>query len=296
MRDTRLGASRPSSSTRFRIRQKRWPHPPTPASSSSTSARNTRSSSRAGCARRTSTAKSIRTTSTTRSSAHSRRRASSFRAARTASPRATRRARRQAVWTAGRAVLGICYGMQTMAAQLGGTVESGKVREFGYAEVRARGHSALFRGIAGPHQCGRPRPARRVDEPRRQGHRAAAGIHAHRLVGEPAPIAAMADESRRFYAVQFHPEVTHTQQGTALLARFVHDICGCGNDWNMHDYVDEAVASDPRAGRRRRRPAGPVRRRGFVGRGGADPSRHRRPADLRVRRSRPAAAATKPSR
>ena len=66
-----------------------------------------------------------------------------------------------------------------------------------------------------------------------------------KLIGSSAAcgIAAMADELRRFYAVQFHPEVTHTKQGTALLSRFAHDICGCGNDWNMHDYVDEAVSA-----------------------------------------------------
>ena len=66
-----------------------------------------------------------------------------------------------------------------------------------------------------------------------------------KLIGsnDATPIAAMADESRRFYAVQFHPEVTHTRQGAAILARFAHDICGCGEDWNMTDYVAEAVAS-----------------------------------------------------
>jgi GMP synthase (glutamine-hydrolysing) len=145
------------------------------------------------------------------------------------------------VWTLGVPVLGICYGMQTMAAQLGGTVELGRVREFGYAEVRARGHSALFRDLED----------RRND----QGH----GLldvwmsHGDKVTALPpgfvlagssdaCAIAAMADESRRFYAVQFHPEVTHTKQGSAILARFAHDICGCGHDWNMRDYVGEAVA------------------------------------------------------
>ncbi len=79
-----------------------------------------------------------------------------------------------AVWSAGVPVLGICYGMQAMAQQLGGTVETGRVREFGYAQVRARGHSALFRDIQDRDQCRGSRPARRVDEPRRQGHGAAA--------------------------------------------------------------------------------------------------------------------------
>jgi len=146
----------------------------------------------------------------------------------------------QAVFELGVPVLGICYGMQTMAAQLGGAVESGKVREFGYAEIRAQGHSKLFDGIQ--------------DKSNAQGH----GLldvwmsHGDKVTklpqgfsviasNESTPIAAMADESRHFYAVQFHPEVTHTHQGKALLERFVHDICGCGKDWNMPDYISEAV-------------------------------------------------------
>ena len=146
----------------------------------------------------------------------------------------------QAVFDIGVPVLGICYGMQTMAVQLGGAVESGKVREFGYAEIRARGHSKLFSGIQ--------------DRANEQGH----GLldvwmsHGDKVTqlppdfvviasNEVTPITAMADEARRFYALQFHPEVTHTHQGKALLSRFVHDICGCGQDWNMPDYIPEAV-------------------------------------------------------
>ncbi len=146
----------------------------------------------------------------------------------------------QVVFDLGVPVLGICYGMQTMAVQLGGAVENGLVREFGYAEVRAQGHSALLREIQD-----------RVNE---HGH----GLldvwmsHGDKVTTLPAgfkiiasnpatPIAAMADEIRRFYAVQFHPEVTHTYQGKALIERFVHDICGCGKDWNMPDYISEAI-------------------------------------------------------
>src|SRR3954469_19184198 len=135
-----------------------------------------------------------------------------------------------AVWELGVPVLGICYGMQTMAAQLGGKVEASRLREFGHAEVRARGHTALFRDIE--------------DRRNAEGH----GLldvwmsHGDKVI-EPPPgfivaasshacaIAAMADENRRFYGVQFHPEVTHTRQGKALLERFAHDICGCGHDW-----------------------------------------------------------------
>ena len=147
-----------------------------------------------------------------------------------------------AVWTQGVPVLGICYGMQTMAAQLGGAVASGHVREFGYAEVRARGHSALFRDLqdrtnADGHGL--------LDVWMSHGDKVTALPPGFPLIGSSSAcdIAAMADESRRFYAVQFHPEVTHTKQGAAILARFAHDICGCGRDWNMHDYVPEAVAA-----------------------------------------------------
>lgn len=137
-------------------------------------------------------------------------------------------------------VLGICYGMQTMAAQLGGAVESSKVREFGYAEVRARGHSRLLRNLQ--------------DRVTPEGH----GLldvwmsHGDKVINLPpgfkviasnaaSPIAGMADEARGFYGLQFHPEVTHTLQGKAILERFVHTICGCRADWNMPDYVEEAV-------------------------------------------------------
>ena len=147
----------------------------------------------------------------------------------------------QIVFELGVPVLGICYGMQTMAAQLGGAVENGLVREFGYAEIRAQGHSPLLRDIQ--------------DRANAQGH----GLidvwmsHGDKVTKLPAgfsviasnattPIAGMADEARRFYALQFHPEVTHTRQGKAMLDRFVHDICGCTEDWTMPNYIDEAVA------------------------------------------------------
>jgi GMP synthase (glutamine-hydrolysing) len=148
----------------------------------------------------------------------------------------------EAVWSAGVPVLGICYGMQTMAAQLGGSVEQGKVREFGYAEVRARGHSQLFRGIedrsnADGHGL--------LDVWMSHGDKVTALPAGFKLIAssDACAIAGMADESRHFYAVQFHPEVTHTKQGAAMLSRFAHEICGCGEDWNMSDYVAEAVAA-----------------------------------------------------
>jgi len=147
----------------------------------------------------------------------------------------------QAVFELGMPVLGICYGMQTMAEQLGGKVEPGKVREFGYAEVRARGHTRLLDGIEDFRTA------------EGQGMLKVWMSHGDKVAQLPpgfgvmasteaCPIAAMADEARGFYGVQFHPEVTHTRQGARILQRFVHQICGCGSDWNMPDYVAEAVA------------------------------------------------------
>ena len=146
----------------------------------------------------------------------------------------------QAVFELGVPVLGICYGMQTMASQLGGKVESSAKREFGYAEMRARGHSKLFAGIedrsnAEGHGL--------LDVWMSHGDKVTALPPGFKIIGsnESTPIAAMADEARGFYGVQFHPEVTHTIKGKEMIGRFVHDICGCGHDWNMPDYIEEAV-------------------------------------------------------
>jgi GMP synthase (glutamine-hydrolysing) len=147
----------------------------------------------------------------------------------------------QAVFELGVPVLGICYGMQTMAAQLGGVVETGHVREFGYAEVRARGHTALFRDI---QDFATPEGHGMLKVWMSHGDKVTVMPPGFKLMAstQSCPIAGMADEARRFYAVQFHPEVTHTPQGQAILSRFAHEICGCGEDWNMPDYVSEAVA------------------------------------------------------
>jgi GMP synthase (glutamine-hydrolysing) len=146
----------------------------------------------------------------------------------------------QAVFELGVPVLGICYGMQTMAQQLGGKVEAGSVREFGYAEVRARGHTKLLDGI---EDFRSPEGHGMLKVWMSHGDKVVALPSGFKLMAstEACPIAAMADESRRFYAVQFHPEVTHTRQGTKILQRFVREICGCRGDWNMPDYVTEAV-------------------------------------------------------
>ncbi|MGV3708534.1 MAG: glutamine-hydrolyzing GMP synthase [Gemmatimonas sp.] len=147
----------------------------------------------------------------------------------------------QAVWDLGVPVLGICYGMQTMAEQLGGKVEWSDHREFGYAEVRARGHTNLLNNIQ--------------DFSTAEGH----GMlkvwmsHGDKVTELPpgfklmastpsCPIAGMADETRGYYAVQFHPEVTHTVQGRAILERFVLEIANAKPDWIMRDHIADAVA------------------------------------------------------
>ncbi|HGG61088.1 MAG TPA: glutamine-hydrolyzing GMP synthase, partial [Gammaproteobacteria bacterium] len=146
----------------------------------------------------------------------------------------------EAVFSLGVPVLGICYGMQTMAAQLGGKVENADHHEYGYARVRARGHTRLLVDIE--------------DETSPEGY----GLldvwmsHGDRVIEMPegfivmastdnAPIAGMADQSRRFYGVQFHPEVTHTRQGGRILERFVREICGCQALWRPGNIIDDSI-------------------------------------------------------
>jgi GMP synthase (glutamine-hydrolysing) len=137
-------------------------------------------------------------------------------------------------------VLGICFGMYAIAAALGGKVEGGHGREFGHAQVRARGHTRLLDGIAD------------FTSPEGQGMLNVWMSHGDNVTEMPpgfklmastdsCPIAGMADEVRKFYALQFHPEVTHTTQGKAILERFVLDICAVKPDWVMRDHIAEAV-------------------------------------------------------
>jgi GMP synthase (glutamine-hydrolysing) len=146
-----------------------------------------------------------------------------------------------AVFELGIPVLGICYGMQTMAQQLGGKVEAGKTREFGYAEVRAHGHTQLLEGI---EDFATPEGHGMLKVWMSHGDKVTEMPSGFKLMASTpsCPLAGMADEARKFYAVQFHPEVTHTVQGKALLERFVLKICGAKQDWIMGDYIQEAVA------------------------------------------------------
>ncbi|REG79364.1 glutamine-hydrolyzing GMP synthase [Marinomonas pollencensis] len=146
----------------------------------------------------------------------------------------------EAVFTLGVPVFGICYGMQTMAEQLGGKVQGSEIREFGYAQIRKHDGPALFEGI--------------------QDHEANNGVamldvwmsHGDKVVEMPqdfvlmastdsCPIAAMANEAKKFYGVQFHPEVTHTLQGGKILSRFIVDICGCDTLWTPANIATDAI-------------------------------------------------------
>ncbi|MCS4502684.1 GMP synthase [glutamine-hydrolyzing] [wastewater metagenome] len=146
-----------------------------------------------------------------------------------------------AVFELGVPVLGICYGMQAMAAQLGGAVEPSSHKEFGYARVRARGHSRLLRDIedhASPEGYGL------LDVWMSHGDRVSALPEGFKVVAstDSAPIAGMGDDERGYYGVQFHPEVTHTAQGQRILSRFVHEICGCAGDWTAGNIIEDNVA------------------------------------------------------
>ena len=138
-------------------------------------------------------------------------------------------------------VLGICYGMQTMAEQLGGKVANSNLREFGYAQIRARGHSDLLKDIQ--------------DETNSEGHGLLNVWMSHGDQVESLPegfksiastdntsIAAMADETRKFYGLQFHPEVTHTTQGSKILERFIHQIAGCQSLWTTEKIIERSIA------------------------------------------------------
>jgi GMP synthase (glutamine-hydrolysing) len=145
----------------------------------------------------------------------------------------------QAVFDAGVPILGICYGMQAMAAQLGGAVEGGHHREFGYAEVEVNAACRLLDELK-DHPGSPPR----LDVWMSHGDRVTALPPGFRTTARTQSVAivAMADEARRWYGVQFHPEVTHTRSGEAMLRRFVLDICGCRPLWTAANIIDDQIA------------------------------------------------------
>jgi GMP synthase (glutamine-hydrolysing) len=139
-------------------------------------------------------------------------------------------------------ILGICYGQQTMAAQLGGVVEAGDKREFGYARVRMHGHSKLFHDLRDEKEDS---GAEWLHVWMSHGDRVTQLPAGFKVIAETptAPFAGIADETRGFYGIQFHPEVTHTTQGRSILQRFVHDICGCGSLWTPGHIIESMVQS-----------------------------------------------------
>ena len=146
------------------------------------------------------------------------------------------------VFALGVPVLGICYGMQTMAGQLGGVVAPASHREYGYAKVRARGHSELLRDIEDQRS---PEGHGLLDVWMSHGDRVEVLPPEFHIIAqtESAPLAGMADEEKRFYGLQFHPEVTHTPKGKQILERFVHEICGCGRNWTPEKIIDHTIGN-----------------------------------------------------
>jgi len=147
----------------------------------------------------------------------------------------------QVVFELGVPVLGICYGMQAMAAQLGGKVEPASHKEFGYAEVRARGHSRLLRDI---EDRATPEGYGMLDVWMSHGDRVCELPPGFKRIAstDSCEIAGIGDDERRYYGIQFHPEVTHTRQGGRILSRFVHEICGCGADWTPGNIIEDSIA------------------------------------------------------
>ncbi len=146
----------------------------------------------------------------------------------------------QSVFELGVPVLGICYGMQTMTEQLGGKVEMSDHREFGYSQIRARGHSKLLNGI---EDYLSPEGFGLLDVWMSHGDRVVDLPDGFKLIAssEGAPIAGMANEDKDFYALQFHPEVTHTKQGGRILSRFVLELCGCQALWNSNNIIEDSI-------------------------------------------------------
>ncbi|MGN6382449.1 MAG: glutamine-hydrolyzing GMP synthase [Dyella sp.] len=144
----------------------------------------------------------------------------------------------QEVFDSGLPILGICYGMQTMAAQLGGATEAADAREFGHAEVDITLQSRLFAGLSDHTD------SHRLDVWMSHGDHVAKAPPGFAITGttDRIPVAVMENEAKRWYGVQFHPEVTHTRQGSALLKRFITEICGCATLWTAANIIEDQIA------------------------------------------------------
>jgi GMP synthase (glutamine-hydrolysing) len=145
------------------------------------------------------------------------------------------------VYELGVPVLGICYGLHTMASQLGGLVVPSEIKEFGYARVNQVADSLLLRGI---QDAQNEQGQSQLDVWMSHGDKVSELPVGFTVIAatESAPIAAIADDARKFYGVQFHPEVTHTAQGQAMLSRFVLEICACAGQWTAENIIEDAIA------------------------------------------------------
>ncbi|EDN69809.1 bifunctional GMP synthase/glutamine amidotransferase protein [Beggiatoa sp. PS] len=146
----------------------------------------------------------------------------------------------EAIFTLDIPILGLCYGMHTMALQLGGQVEASNLREFGYAQITARGHSQLLRDIEDHVSTD---GYGLLDVWMSHGDKVSELPPGFKTIAstQNAPVAGMADESRHFYGLQFHPEVTHTLQGARILQRFIHKICGCDALWTPAHIIEDSI-------------------------------------------------------
>jgi GMP synthase (glutamine-hydrolysing) len=153
------------------------------------------------------------------------------------SPRAS-----SVVYEYGVPILGICYGMQSMAEEFGGKVEASKKSEFGFAQVDVTDSNALLNGI---EDRSTDSGNSQLDVWMSHGDKVTEVPEGFRVVAstESAPIASMCNEEKKLYGIQFHPEVTHTLQGQAILERFVHDICGCESLWTAASIIEDAIST-----------------------------------------------------
>ncbi len=139
------------------------------------------------------------------------------------------------IFSMGVPILGICYGMQTMTEQLGGHVQSSSHREFGYAEVSIKTSNRLFNGIEVSQDC--------LQVWMSHGDRVETLPEGFEIIGksDSSPMAAMANDEKLFFGLQFHPEVTHTNKGQIIIENFVHQICGCGSEWTAGNIIENDI-------------------------------------------------------